>query len=231
MLNRYNVVGRLNAIGQKGSGFPSVLLDGNSRIYDYLKQVTKDGSDFVSQWNDWLGSGDNLTEGVGSNQPKWFADNGILFDGLNDCLQGIFTYNQPEHIYLVFKQVTWTSGDRMMDGATNDSGSITQVSSSPNIRALAGSPSANNSDLALDTFGIMRCFFNGASSKLQIDSNTAITGNFGASNMGGFTLGNRADGLLAGNIQVKEAILRKIADTASDDTAIFNYLKAKYGTP
>ena len=48
--------------------------------------------------------------------------------------------------------------------------------------------------------------------------------------MGGFVLGSYY-GLNSyfANFQVKEIILRNVADTSGDETAIYNYLATKYG--
>ena len=87
--------------------------------------VTKDGSDFVSVWKDLSGATHPLLQASGTKQPKWEAD-GILFDGSDNDLKATFTYNQPAFIYFVIKQVTWTSTDRFMDGATADTCIISQ---------------------------------------------------------------------------------------------------------
>ena len=160
----------------------------------------------------------------------WSGD-GILFDGVDNFLKAsAFTLEQPEMIYIVFKQVSWTDNDRIFDGDGSDSGGMYQKDSSPNIKVIAGAPSNANANLVVNTFGIIRLLFNGASSKLQVNETVAVTGNFGANNMGGFTLGQQGGGVLRfGNIQVKEIILRKIADAAGDEQDIYDYLENKYG--
>ena len=93
-----------------------------------------------------------------------------------------------------------------------------------------GSFSADENNLLIDTYGIVRCLFNGASSTLQVNNNTQITGDFGANDLGGFVLG--ADGNLASrftHMEVKEVIVRNVADSAQDEGTIYNYLSSKYG--
>jgi hypothetical protein len=64
---------------------------------------------------------------------------------------------------------------------------------------------------------------------LQVNATAAVTGNTGVANLGGFTFGGNVGGGNYGNIEAKEIIIRKIADSAPDQTAIYNYLKTKYG--
>ena len=213
--------------------YPNVLVDGNTvawYIADDLTTITKDGSDFVSRWNDYLGSGRDLLQAAVGAHPLWSAD-GILFDGTTDFMKAVaFTYEQPEMIYIVFKQVTWTSVDYFFDGNASNSGIVYQAGVTPQIVAYAGSASTNNGNLALDTWGIVRVLFDGAASKLIVNETAATTGNFGVNDMGGFTLGTKGAGSSGNtaNIQVKEIILRKISDSAGDEADIYAYLKAKY---
>ena len=212
--------------------FPSVLDDGNTVAwYDYLKLVTKDGSDFVSVWGDQSGLSHDLLQAVGTNQPKWFSINGILFDGIDNFLKtAAFALIQPEMIYIVFKQLTWTNDDRIFDGNAVNSGLMRQTGASPGLGLFAGSVGPSNVNLILDTYGIARVLFNGVSSKFIINETTPIIGDAGSSDMGGFTLGARGDGTATyGNIQVKEVIIRKVADAAQDEADIYSYLSTKYG--
>jgi hypothetical protein len=228
-------IGNTNTIGAKRRRFPSVLLDGNTvGWYDsqLLSTITKDGSDFVSQWNDRLGSGHDLIQSTGTNQPLWFAGNGILFDGIdNYMMTAPFTFNQPEMIYIVFKQITWSAlFDRVFDGDSAVSGVFYQVVATPTLGIFAGGSVVPNGNLPLDTFGIARALFDGVSSKLTINQTTPSTGNVGASNMGGFTIGSEGGGAARfSHIQVKEIILRNVADIAADEDAIYNYLANKHG--
>ena len=212
--------------------FPPILLDGNTVAwYDsqLLSTITKDGSDFVSVWADRLGSGHDLLQAVGANQPLW-SSNGILFDGVSEMMQTLtFTLNQPEFIYIVFKQVTWNLLDVVFDGFTNVSGRMAQRTSPTELNVYAGINSSDAGGLAINTLGIVRVLFNEASSKFIINDGTIISGDFGSLNMSGFTIGSKGDGSSFSNIEVKEIIIRKVADGATDEANIYNYLSKKYG--
>src|ERR1035437_7652790 len=86
------------------SSYPSILTDGNTVAwYDFnqASTITKDASNNVSRWNDYLGSGHDLIQATTANKPVWSA-NGILSDGVTKIMKtATFTYNQPEFIYIV----------------------------------------------------------------------------------------------------------------------------------
>jgi len=211
---------------------PDIIYDGNTVAwYDFndLSTITKDGGNLVSRWNDKLLSGHDLIQATATKQPLLSSD-GILFDGVDDFMKTVaFTFDQPEMIYIVFKQVTWTSLDKVFDGDSYISGTLYQSVNTPELRLWAGGAIGGNNNLPVDTFGIVRALINAASSKTIVNNTTPQTGTVGASNMGGFTLGAGANSTQCGHIQVKEIIPRKIADNETDETAIYNYLKNKYG--
>lgn len=206
-----------------------VLSDGNTvarYIAGDLTTITKDGSNIVSVWADKLGSGRNLGQPTALLRPVW-SSSGITFLPTM-MFTDAFTWIQPEEIYMVVKQIGWTNALRLFDGKTNATGMLRQDTATPQLECYAGSFSNNDSNLAVGSFGIVRVLFNGANSKLQINENAPTTGNFGAANMGGFYIGGSASGTGA-NIQVKEIILRKVADVTNNDSAIYNFLKTRYG--
>ena len=216
---------------------PNPIYDGHSVFWfdaQDLTTVTKDGSNLVSQWRCKLGTGHDLNYTPTYDKGVWSV-NGILFPKTTNqhMKTAAFTWNQPEFIYLVMKQVTWTSMNYIIDGNTAATGAIIQYNTTPKLWPYAGAgstPEAGN--LAVNTLGIIRVRFNGATSKLQINGNAAFTGNIGAANMGGFNLAKQGGGTSYSNIQVQEIIGRNVDDSAgggADETYIYNYLKAKYG--
>ena len=215
----------------KGAAPPPIIEDGNTvgwYISDDLTTITKDASDYISQWNDKLGSGNDLVQATGTKQPLWVLNDGILFDGVDDYIRATFTYNQPEQIYIVLKAKSWAINDYFFDGGGDNTGFVRQTGITPEIDAYAGGLSLRQ-DFTLNTYGIIRVLFNGVTSKIVVNGNTPVTGNFGAINAGGFTLGAKGS-LISGfsHIQVKEIILRKIADSSGDEEDIYDYLVAKY---
>ena len=211
---------------------PLVVYDGNTvGWYDYndLTTITKDGANRVSVWADKLGSGHDLLQVNGADQPLWSLANGVLFDGVSEYMKAAFAYIQPEFIYFVGRQVTWTINDYIFDGNTIIKGVLTQAVATPQIRTYAGTNSALDANLAVNTFGIVRVLFNGLNSSLQVNENAAWNGNSGASDMNGFTLGASGNNLAFSNIEVKEIPLRRTADNAATQTIIYDYLEIANG--
>jgi len=185
--------------------------------------MTKDGSNFVSQWNDLSGSSHPLLQAAGTNQPL-YQSTGILFDGIDNFLKTTaFTLNQPLTYYLVFKQIGWNAGAYIFDGNNTPSVVCYQKTSTPRINLFAGSDACIYNGYTLGVFGILTTEFNGANSFLQHNANAAVTGNPGANNAGGFKLNG---GVV--NMEVKELIIRKVADDSATNTIIRNYLNDKY---
>lgn len=138
-----------------------------------------------------------------------------------------FTWNQPVTIYLFMKQNAWTATKCIIDGNVNYSANIQQFHATPELIAYAGSLSGNNGNLAIGTWGIVKCVFNGVSSKIQVNSTAAVTGDFGAANAGGFTVGANASGADGSSISIREIITRDVADSAPNEAAIDDYLTKK----
>jgi hypothetical protein len=209
-----------------------IIQDGNTVAWylaDDLTTITKDGSNFVSRWNDKLGSGHDLIQAIGTRQPLWVTPDYIQFDGIDDVMKCVaFTWYRPEFIYMIVKHITWTLNDKFFDGDASNLGWIQQSVAGPGITAFAGTASGLNNNLAINTWGVLRCLFNtlaGNSSKLRINETAPTLWNCGALHMGGFTLAARGGGTVGyANISVKEIICRKIADTLEDETDIYNYL-------
>jgi len=211
------------------SGFSPADLPNLKLWTKYNSGITVTGSG-VSQWDDVSGNDNHLKQGVDANRPSKEGDGSILFNGIDHSLKAdTFTLSQPETIYLLFKQVTWTSQLRIFDGNASNTGLIFQNGTTPDLDAFAGANSGATNDLALDTYGIATVVFNGASSIFYIDNNTPITGNFGTSSMNGFTLGASGSNGFKSNIQVKEAFIYSDAHDAAIRLQLLNYLASVGG--
>ena len=184
--------------------------------YKFNTGITITGAG-VSQWDDQSGNGRHLLQGTDADRPS--ESGGVItFDGVRELLKvTAFTLNQPETIYILFKSVTDTLADRIFDGNSTNAGMMDQ-DAGPSLNAYAGGFIGKNLDYTgSGTYLVATCQFNGAASKLQVNSGTPVTGNGGASNMGGFQLGGTGTNQFS-NISVLEVV---ITDTTADDaTAI-----------
>jgi hypothetical protein len=186
--------------------------------------ITVTGSG-VSQWSDQSGNGRHLLQATDANRPALQADGTILFDGAAHYLKcSAFTLNQPFTVYLCVKQVSWTLGRRLFDGSGSNT-RMDQSGSTPAIAINAGSGlTASNSNLAVGAYGSVAVVFNGASSSIKVNATEETTGNPGAANAGGFTLGAAGSAAIFSNIQVKEAALFPAAHDAATRAAVIAYL-------
>lgn len=129
------------------------------------------------------------------------------FDGAAYYLKAnAFTWNQPEQIIAGVKQWTWSNNDSMSDGNSTDGGRVYQTGTSPSFGVYAGSSVSANTNLSIGAFGVTTVTINGASSSSQVNNTATITGNAGANNLGGFTLGASGGASLFANIQVSRVI-------------------------
>jgi len=203
--------------------FPSELP--NQKLWTRFNQgITVTGSG-VSQWDDASGNGNHLKQGADTNRPSKEGDGSILFDGVDNFLKaGAITWNQPETVYLLFDQVSWTTSDGIFDGNADLSMLLNSVTLTPRLSLFAGTANDPETDSAVVGSCVALCeVFNGASSVVQVGSTTRATGNPGASNAGGFTLGRRA-GAASSNIQVKEVIGYSTAHDAATRAKVIAYL-------
>lgn len=153
----------------------------------------------------------------------------VLFDGAAHYMKtAAFTLNQPETVYLVAKQLAW--GSRYLhDGNAGNSMVLFQNTASPQLALYAGSFGGNNANATIGSKVVIAELFNGASSALRVNLTAEVTGDVGAANAGGFTLGsNPAPGSFA-NIQVHEALIYNTAHDAATRANVIRALMSKHG--
>ena len=200
-----------------------VLNDGNTEARyiahaDYITIVTG-----VSVWADSTANGKDLLEANTSYQAA-FAGDSIIFT--NDQLKlDPFAVSQPITIYAVMAQTSWTSEDEILWLKDSDGNVMMQQ--------LVGTPSINltttggisNSDLVLSTLSIVRVVINTTSSKVQVNEETAATGDGSTRTMTMLQLG---DNSYCAEMYIKEVIVRSVDDSDSDEMLIVDFLNAKY---
>lgn len=170
----------------------------------------------VSQWDDQSGNGRHLKQGTDTNRPALQADGSILFDGVDNFLKcDAFTLNQPLSIQVAGQALTWSASDRWFDGNTGSSVALYQQGTTPTTSLFAGSANVSVSP-ALGADAVLTCVANGASSVVQLNNGTPVTGNAGTNNAAGFTLGAAPTPGNYGHIQIKEvAIFASALDAAT----------------
>ena len=177
-------------------------------------------------WADKSGNGRDLRQTTDTNRPSKESDGSVLSDGVDNYMQvASWSLEQPETVYILAKQVSWTGNDTVWDGTGDNVGALQQLTATPTVKIRASTAVAANTDWTLDTYMVLSVVFNGAGSLLQVNKETETTGNAGVVDMGGFTLAR--PGLCScqfGNIQYKEAIVYSAAHDADTRTKVINYL-------
>lgn len=182
----------------------------------------------VSQWADQSGNARHLVQATGTNQPALQADLSILFDGVDNFMKCVaFTLNQPETIYILFKQIAWVINEAVCDGNTSNSGVVYMETTTPrlSIFSTGGSNPSPGASLALATYGVIAGFIDDADTLIQLNNEVPLTASSGTpTNMSGFTLGARGDNVQWSNVQVKEAIVFSGAHDAATRSGVIAYL-------
>lgn len=179
----------------------------------------------VSVWADQSGNGRDLLQGTDGARPILQADGSFITNGTDEFLQtGAFTLNQPCTYYVLGRQITFTTADRIIDGV-GALAAIQQGAATPTIRLNAPDNANANAGFALNTYGVLAAVFNGAASLLQVNNGTPATGDPADNNPGGITLATNI--IASGNFchfQYKEVIVYPVAHDAATRLKVIRYL-------
>jgi hypothetical protein len=156
--------------------------------------------------------------------------NVATFDGSNDYMKAApFSLSQPETVYFVGSQVTWTSGEFIYDGNANDTMVLQQNTSTPRIIVFAGGSVVGTTELAIAARGVVCGVYNGASSSIRANRGQSTTGNAGSNNAGGVTLGGAGTaGASPSNITFCEAAIFSAAQSESTQLRVATFMGRKW---
>lgn len=188
-----------------------------------LSTITKDGSNYVSEWRDKILGTKKVVQATGSKQPI-LVNNAIRFDGVDDFIQGsgIANIPQPFTEFLVLKQLSWTVNDRIID----HNSFILQNPSSPRIMCYGGITST--SKISQNQLKGVAIIWKGANTSIQVygDSPEVIGSN--SSQFSGLKLGG--DTGYYANIELSEYIIYAGEKTTSEINGLLKYFSRKWGT-
>lgn len=180
----------------------------------------------ASAWADLSGNMRALTQATVANRPAILSDGSLLFNGTTHALAAAFTLSQPLTLYMAFQQISWTSGDVILDGSTGTV-KVSQATGSPGLTANAGSSLANSTTLGLNAPGVICFVANSTSSVYQVGAGAATvttTGDASTNNAGGLTLGADRSAANNANIRVYELIAYSVAHDAAQRLQVMRYL-------
>jgi lysophospholipase L1-like esterase len=151
----------------------------------------------------------------------------IETDGVNDFLKKTFTLNQPVFYVAVMKPMSAPATLAYWDGNTNLTGALyTSNGEDTNLYAGAGQVGT----LPHGLWSLIEAYLNGASSSQLLNSGPApTTGNAGAGNPGGFTLGALADGSLPSNSQYSDILILSTEPSAANKDLLRDFFGDKCG--
>ena len=191
--------------------------------------------DPVATWPDQSGNSNDLVQATPAKKPTYQTNEInttlpiVRFDGTDDfMISADASVTQPCTIFFVWKAITWTHLDYMFDGSNNDTTVVAQFTTTPNVLMYAGGGGLQDNALALGDHGLYVCLYNGGSSTFRLNAGLVASGNVGADDPGGFTIGARALGYSPANIDVAEAIFYGGSESPTDNEAGLNTKYAIY---
>lgn len=213
------------------SAYVNYLLTDPSKTVGYFdftdeSTITKVAA-LVSKVNDQSGWGHHLLQAGADNIKPIWGVNGLTFDGVRQFMKAAaFMYGKPEFVFLLIKQITWTSDDILLDGNASNNMLLKQRTATPGLAYYAGAGyTAVSNDLAVGAWGIVRILSYAALSKFIINTNAPDTTNTGIADAGGITIGSAATGASQfGNFSIKAAYFGKQAFNAADEILLYNKL-------
>lgn len=156
----------------------------------------------------------------------------VKFNGINEFMvTPSFSVSQPFTVYMMMKQVTWTTGDRFWSGIGASQPIIYQNLSTPRIYLFAGGSNNTFISPTLNTYFILTAVFNNTSSLLRINNGTAATGTPGTQSIGGgICLGanNNTPPTIFGDVFVGEHFVYSGAHDSETQNSLINYLNREW---
>lgn len=199
----------------------------------------------VVKWEDQVGSND-FDQAVTAGQPTYSATSGcggldgITFDGTNDDLYNLtIEQAQPFHLFFAFHTETQATTEGELAVSTNSPASQVTMyyGGADKISIIAGAVGPSVTTWADNTDFVLNTAFSGASSTMQKNDDTAVTGNAGTNEWGGSGhAGMRLSGngtsppATAGwcNYTISEFAIYGAVQTGGTLTSILDYFNGQY---
>lgn len=197
--------------------------------HDATELSLSDG-DPVSTFADETGNGNDLTAGTAPTfRTSQINGNPVVrFDGVGDFLDVAFgAISQPFQTFAVVRLNSFsTSSKSAIWSGEADTNGLFEQPDADNWRIFAGTAVDGGSP---DTNPhIFNQFFDGANSKLAVDGANTLSGDAGAGDLNGYSLGTTANQVSFAEIDVGE-ILRYPQNKTGIESDVESYLSDKWG--
>lgn len=189
---------------------------------------------YLVRFSDQTGQGRHIVQTAAASQPLIVLSATpegrptARFDGVDDFLQVDFATGTIKHVFMLFRQNTWTGNDTIFEGAGGGGGALIQTPSTPNVRMITG-VNGNSKSVPLGTFYQTTCYFNNVDTTyIRVDqSETVNASNIGAGSSG-FTLGANVAGSENSDTEISEFIDYSAKVAPADQSAIELNMIAAY---
>lgn len=155
-----------------------------------------------SQYTDLTGLGHHPVQATAANQPLVVASGTghlLRFDGSNDVMAAAFNVSQPYHRFVLAK---WTEEagktPRLLDGGSADQSSLYHNNPSGGLARIYAGTLGVSIAWSDATWYVYDVINNGASSGIGLNGGAQTTGNAGANNLTGVSLGAISGGGVGG---------------------------------
>lgn len=217
-------LGAFNPGGFAPSGSPAAWWDASA-------ETAYADDQRVDTFFDQAGSNDLIAAGAARPFYKTAIQNGlniVRFDGATSVMGPVaFTLTQPWTLFAAIQVDAYGANDRLFDALAVNNGTIYQSGGTPTINLYAqGGAAAANTSLTLGSWHVLTCVFNGASSLIRVDGANQTTGNPGAADPGGITMGAQSGGGNQCDMDVGEVIIYNSAESVAANEAM---LAEKWG--
>lgn len=179
-------------------------------------------------WADASGNSRTMNA-VTTARPTLASDGSVLFDGTASTLGTSFTLVAPATAYIFFKQVTWTGGEVVFDGAPSASiAALIQAGTTPALAAGASSTIGPTVAPSIGAYTALAVRWATADSLIKnaVYPRTFddIRGTTNVTSIGGVTLGSDGAGASFSNVSIKEFIIFPVAHNAATIARVIRYL-------
>ena len=213
----------------------AALDDGNTvALFTFEEGVTVEDTDKVILLENLMGSsGWNLAElGDSDASRPTLTSTGILFDGIDDVMKmasAQSALSQPNTIYYVWRNITYTSGRRLVSFGSVNAVDFRQYGTGGRIAFYTSAALQITADYStLGARAIATVVLNGASSSLQLNKSPLVTGDLSTRTINILWLGSDLAGGNKSNHEFVGLIIRNGVDNETKQAEIWNALNDRY---